>query len=650
MQSNTIPTIRSLFALLFAGLLLAACGTTEVTEEAPAPEVAEAEARAEAERLAAEREAAERAEAERLAAEREAAERTEAERVAAERQAAERAEAERLAAERAEAERLAAEREAAQRAEAERLAAERAAAERAGLEAAAAERAEAERMAAERAAAERAEAERLAAERAEAERLAAEREAAERAEAERAEAERLAAERAAAERAAVERAVAAPADPGEFIIPRTPENIARLGNDLTPMGSIRAGNADGTISAWDGGLTQADWPAGFQPGDRHPDPFPNDRPLFVIDGQNFREYADRLSAGQIATFERYPDTYYMRVYETRRTASFPERIYEMTRRNAETGRLVADGEGVADVAEGFPFPLPQNAYELMWNHKLKYKGIGGTRFNNQVVPTARGSFQLIRLREELLGLYYREGSTIEDTNNILLYFFQEVESPARLAGNILLVHESLNQLEQPRQAWIYNPGQRRVRRAPNVAYDNPGTASDGLRTNDMTDMFNGAMDRFEWEIVDRREIFIPYNSYRAHSSDLDADDLVRPGHLNPEHMRYQLHRVWIVEATLREGTRHINPRRTFYLDEDSYQIALIDHYDQRGNLWRASEAHTINFYEVPTYWSSIEVHMDLQSGRYIANGIDNMDPVNTFNVELSPSAFTPQALRTRGRR
>ena len=81
-----------------------------------------------------------------------------------------------------------------------------------------------------------------------------------------------------------------------------------------------------------------------------------------------------------------------------------------------------------------------------------------------------------------------------------------------------------------------------------------------------------------------------------------------------------------------------------------YQIALIDHYDQRGELWRASEAHTINYYDVPTYWSSVESHMDLQSGRYVATGIDNQDPVNTFNVPLSASSYTPQALRTRGRR
>ncbi len=444
--------------------------------------------------------------------------------------------------------------------------------------------------------------------------------------------------------------VPAQAGADDYILPRSEENIARLGEDLTPMGSLRAGNADGTIPEWTGGITRDMWPAGFQPGDRHPDPFADDEPRFVITGQNWREHADQLTAGHQAAFQRYPDTFRMKVYPTRRSASFKDRTYEMTIRNASTGRLVADGEGVADVAEGFPFPLPQNAYELVWNHKLKYKGTGGVRYWNQVVPTARGSYQLIRLREEFLGLYYIEGNTIADTNNILLYFFQEVESPARLAGNILLVHESLNQMEQPRQAWIYNPGQRRVRRAPNVAYDNPGTASDGLRTNDMTDMFNGAMDRFTWEIVGQREMIIPYNSYKAHSGDLSADDLVKPGHLNPDHMRYELHRVWIVEATLREGTRHINSRRTFYLDADSYQIAVIDHYDSRGDMWRLSEAHTINFYDEPTLWATIESSMDLQSGRYIANGIDNNEPVATFSERLSPSNYTPQALRTRGRR
>ena len=427
-----------------------------------------------------------------------------------------------------------------------------------------------------------------------------------------------------------------------------PDQIQRLSNELTPVGATRAGNEDGTIPAWDGGITSP--PAGYSTGDHHPDPFADDAVSFRIDASNVAEYQDNLSVGQVAMMNRYPDSYYMNIYPTRRSASFPQHIYDITAENGKSGRLTEDGEGVLDVAEGYPFPFPETAHELMWNHKLKFKGIGGVRYNNQVAPTQDGAYTVVKLREELLGLYYKEGLTIADTGNILLYFYQVVEAPARLAGNVLLVHETLNQLETPRQAWIYNPGQRRVRRAPNVAYDNPGTASDGLRTNDMTDMFNGAMDRFDWEVKGKREIYVPYNSYKAHSDDLTIEDLVKPGHLDPSVMRYELHRVWEIEANVKAGIRHINSKRTYYLDEDSYQIVLVDHYDGRGQLWRFSEAHGINYYDVPTYWSTIETHHDLQSGRYVSQGLDNEDAVNTFNVEMEAAQYTPQALRKRGRR
>ena len=427
-----------------------------------------------------------------------------------------------------------------------------------------------------------------------------------------------------------------------------PDEIHRLSEDLTPMGSERAGNAEGTIPAWTGGITTP--PAGYKKGDHHPDPFADDKPLFRITGSNYKQYADKLGVGQKALFEKYPDTYFMDVYPTRRSASFRQRTYDMTAENGKTAKLTADGEGVVDAAEGFPFPFPENPYELMWNHKLKYKGTGGVRYNNQIAPTADGKYSVTVIREEFLGLYYKEGETSATINNILLYFFQEVESPARLAGDILLVHETLNQVLTPRQAWIYNPGQRRVRRAPNVAYDNPGTASDGLRTNDMTDMFNGAMDRFDWKLLGKREMYVPYNSYKAHAAGVTYDDFIRPGHLNQDLMRYELHRVWVIEADLKPGMRHINPKRTYYLDEDSYQILLIDHYDARLELWRVSEAHCINYYDVPTFWSTIETHYDLQSGRYVAQGFDNTYPVNTFDADLNPGQFTPQALRTRGRR
>jgi hypothetical protein len=433
---------------------------------------------------------------------------------------------------------------------------------------------------------------------------------------------------------------------GSAVAAVSADQAARLGKDLTPTGAEKAGNADGTIPAWTGGITTP--PAGYRAGMFHPDPYAADKPILTITGQNYRDHQAKLTAGAVALFEKYPQTYRMPIYPTRRSASFPQRIYEYTARNATNCRLVANGEGIENCAEGLPFPIPQNAYEVIWNHKLKYKGVAVQRWANQVAPTATGAYSVVRLREELLGLYYKPGNTTENINNILVYFFQVVEGPARLAGNVLLVHETLNQAKQSRQAWIYNPGQRRVRRAPNVAYDNPGTASDGLRTNDMTDMFNGAMDRFEWKLVGKREMYVPYNSYIAHSDQTKIADLIRPGHLNPDKLRYELHRVWVVEATLKPGSRHINSRRTFYVDEDSWQILAMDHYDGRGQLWRVSEAPSINYYDVPTFWATIEVHYDLQSGRYIAGLLDNEEKMYDFGFQTTPDEFSPQSLRKRG--
>lgn len=425
------------------------------------------------------------------------------------------------------------------------------------------------------------------------------------------------------------------------------EQADRLGRDLTPMGAEKAGNAEGTIPAWEGGLTPDKAPAGYSVGDHHPDPFPNDQPRLTIDGSNYQQHADKLSVGQQAMFAKY-DTFRMLVYPTRRSAAFPERTYEMTRNNAPTARLVADGDGVEDAAEGIPFPIPQSGPEVIWNHKMKFKGVAAQRWANQAAPTANGQYTLIRISEELLGLYYKPGNTIQDINNILIYFYQKVESPARLAGQVLLVHETLNQAKQDRQAWVYNPGQRRVRRAPNVAYDNPGTASDGLRTNDMTDMFNGALDRYDWELVGKKEMYVPYNSYKVHSDQLQYDDIIRPGHLNPDLLRYELHRVWVVDATLKPGKRHINARRTFYVDEDSWQILMVDHYDGQGNIWRYSEAASINYYDQPLFWSTLEAHHDLKSGRYIVAGLDNQENMYDFSFQTTPENFSPQALRTRG--
>lgn len=423
------------------------------------------------------------------------------------------------------------------------------------------------------------------------------------------------------------------------------DKAAQLGQSLTPVGAEKAGNADGSIPAWEGGITSA--PAGYKPGMFHPDPFAADKPTLQITQANYKQYADKLGEGQKAMFERHK-TYRMDVYPTRRSASFPQRVYDYTKTNATQCKLVADGEGVQNCAEGIPFPIPNDAFEVIWNHKLKHKGLSVVSYSNQAPVTAGGGFNLVRLKEEILGLYYKPGNTTETINNILLYYKQEVLSPARLAGQVLLVHETLNAKAQPRQAWVYNPGQRRVRRAPNVAYDNPGTAADGLRTNDMTDMFNGAMDRFDWKLVGKKEMYVPYNSYKAKADGVKVKDLVKPGHINPDKLRYELHRVWVIEATLKAGARHINKRRTFYVDEDSWQIVLMDHYDSQGNIWRFSETAPINYYEVPTFWTTLESHYDLKSGRYITQLLDNEDKPRDFSHHSSPGNYSPQNLRASG--
>ena len=423
---------------------------------------------------------------------------------------------------------------------------------------------------------------------------------------------------------------------------------AKLNNELTPLGAIRAGNAEGTIPAWEGGITTP--PAAYTPGSHHPDPYSDDQPLFTITAENLDAYRDKLSPGQIALFERYPETWYMKVYPTRRSAAYPQRIYDASVANATRAELTEDGNGVVNAVNASPFPIPQNGLEVIWNHFLRYRGQSFQRRYGQATPTASGAYTMVEIEERVLHAYGQEGATLESINNRLAYFLQEVKAPPRLAGEILLVHETLNQKLEPRNAWTYNPGQRRVRRAPNVAYDNPGTASDAQRTNDQLDMYNGAPDRYTWGLQGRREMYIPYNAYRLHSDQVKYADIVRAGHVNPELLRYELHRVWVTDATLKEGTSHIYARRTFYLDEDSWQAAVIDCYDKRGQIWRVSEAHVINYYEMPLVWETLLCHYDVQNGRYQAIGLNNEGEIDKFDIPLSVDQFSPTALRSMGRR
>jgi hypothetical protein len=314
-------------------------------------------------------------------------------------------------------------------------------------------------------------------------------------------------------------------------------------------------------------------------------------------------------------------------------------------------KLEAGGNGLAGTTAGIPFPVPKDGAEAIWNSLQRYKGDTYAMTWNQAAVTRDGAYTLVRFEYEY-DFSYGNISKNESQRepNKLVNFLQIVTAPARLAGQVLLIHETMNQVKQPRSAWIYNPGQRRVRLAPNVAYDNPGTAADGLRTSDDFGMYNGAIDRYEWKLVGKQELYIPYNSYKLSSNSLKYTDILKPGHINPEHARYELHRVWVIEANLKPGASHIYKRRVFYIDEDSWAVVVTDKYDARDQLWRVSEQHSFNFYDVPMLYGTVEVHHDLQSGRYIAMGLRNEESKVYRPIRRTAADYTPANLRNLGTR
>ena len=425
----------------------------------------------------------------------------------------------------------------------------------------------------------------------------------------------------------------------------SPEDAARLGGDeLTPLGAERSGNAAGTIPAWTGGLTEL--PAGYVEGEPLVDPFPSEQPLFTITAQNFEQYRDNLSPGQIALLQRYPDTYRLPVYTTHRTAAYPASLYEAIKKNSLTAETTPDGNGLVNVNSYIPFPIPKSGVEIVWNHILRYRGGSVKRSYTQIPVQSNGSFSPVVFEDQLTFAQYLGTSP----PNRLFYYKQSIKAPARLEGDVLLVHENINQVTEPRAAWVYNAGQRRVRRAPDVAYDGPGNASDGLRTADDLDMYNGAPDRYEWNLIGKQELYIPYSAFRLSSKELKYKDVVLAGHLNPDHLRYELHRVWVVEATLKSGERHVYAKRTFYIDEDTWQISIADLYDGRGELWRVKEAHNNIHYQVSVPWYALETSHDLISGRHLPIGLGNELRGYRYNwdYKVKERDYTPAALRRSG--
>ncbi|CAI8387166.1 MAG: Uncharacterised protein [Rhodobiaceae bacterium UBA7378] len=423
---------------------------------------------------------------------------------------------------------------------------------------------------------------------------------------------------------------------------------ARLDEDLTPLGSERAGNADGTIPAWTGGLTSPPEGIGYEKGKHLPDPFASDEKLFTVNGQNVAQYDAFVTRGQRAMMERH-SSYFLDVYPTRRSCALPEHVYKAARRNAAVGKLVADGNGVAKAIMASPFPIPNNALEIVWNHTLRYRGFKLQREFTAIPVNQQGDFYQITVHDDaILRWSDPQYTSAEELDNISILYLLQTKAPARSAGFVVLVQESLNMAVEARKAWTYSPGTRRVRRAPTIAYDNPGTNSDGITTSDSFGGFNGAPDRFNWTVRGRSEKFIAYNNYRRVLA--PYDELVAEKHVNQSLMRYERHRVWEIVGDLKDNYRHVYAKRVFYIDEDTQGIAATEIYDGRQQLWRVQELGGGVQYELPLCGGGGDTVYDLQVGRYLMVGLINEEKPIDFNAaHLDPNRYTPGNMRRLGR-
>lgn len=427
-----------------------------------------------------------------------------------------------------------------------------------------------------------------------------------------------------------------------------PEEANALGQELTPVGAERSANSAGTIPAWKGGLKTP--PDGWRKGDVEANPFPEDEPLFIITAGNLHLYRDRLSDGHAQMLEQYGSDFFMPVYQTRRTAAFPEHVYEKSRENAVRAELLDNGNGVRNTIMTSPFPIPGNGLEAIWNHILRYRGTEVAFRSASATPQRDGSYNPVVNDYEYYFGYSKKGAELEEIDNKIFYLKTDTISPSSLAGTITLVHETLDQIRSPRLAWRYDAGSRRLRRSPNLAYETDLPNSSSLRSVDQKDMYNGAPNQYDWTLKGKRELFVPYNAYRLHESDVKPDDVIRARHINQSLTRYELHRVWVVEAKRRTGIGHIYDRRVFYLDEDSWQILASEEYDENGNLWRVSEAHNISYYSEPVFWTTMEMTYDLNAERYYIDGLDDGFPAYDFNPGFRGGDFTASAARRDARR
>lgn len=426
------------------------------------------------------------------------------------------------------------------------------------------------------------------------------------------------------------------------------DEAAKLKSTLTPLGAERGANKDGSIPAWDGGVAKA--PAGYKSGDARPDVFSGDKPLLSIDAKTMDRHADKLTDGVKALMKKYPD-YRIDVYPTHRSAAAPQWVYDNTYKNATRATLVDGGHGVEGAYGGIPFPLPKDGYEVIQNHRLAWIGYSITSNSSAWVVTSDGKRSLASAGlQRLHRPYYDPAGSLDGFKGYYSYTKFYATDPGSKAGESIMEHAAIN-AKTARGLWQYLVGQRRVRKGPSVAYDTPDAVTSGIGLIDEAFMLFGPLDKHELKLVGKKEIYVPYNNNRAASANIA--DLLHPKTLNPGLVRWELHRVWVVEAALAGGKRHVVPKRKYYIDEDTWQILLIDGWDANNELVRTNFTLTLLAPDIPalvgqTQWGGY----DLRTGAYYLNMAANEMPIQYKPAvpPLTPANFSPEALANEGAR
>ena len=427
------------------------------------------------------------------------------------------------------------------------------------------------------------------------------------------------------------------------------DEARQLGNELTLFGAEAAGNADGTIPPWDPAQAQIAPPADYKPGSgRYPNPFAEDELLFTISADNLDEHRDKLDAGTIALIKKWPDTYKLHVYPTRRTAPYPEWVLDNTVENATRAKLVNEqGDGVEGAYGGIPFPIPKNGLEILWNNFLWQQPQAYEGVSVGYLVDASGSITNVGQNDGYFEIPYYDRGKTELEGTAYLKMLNLTQAPARKAGEGSLGHYSIDYSVQDQTNWSYSPGQRRVRLAPEFRYDTPAATYGGGIFYDEIYLFSGRPHKFDWEIIGKKEVYIPYNAYDLTQS--SPQELLGKQHLNPERVRWELHRVWEVEATLKPGERHAYSKRVFLFDEDSWKIVATAGYDQAGELYRVGYQGPFQLYdpESPFFYQSFWFY-DLQRNNYLVTPVwgdtGNLRPTTA----RPPYATGPSALQGTG--